>query len=98
MSCQDEAKVYLSDLESSDLEEVNSGEDELREAAQYICGKLFKEMWSTDKKNGFPLPKGCFFTTVGRQERQCGPINAIPLPAREGRCAGEKEAVVEHIP
>merc|ERR1719261_34938 len=60
-------EVYLSDLESSDLEEVNSGEDELREAAQYICGKLFKEMWSTDKKNGFPLPKGCFFTTVGRQ-------------------------------
>ena len=29
--------------------------------------KLFKELWSTDKKNGFPLPKGCYFTTVGRQ-------------------------------
>jgi hypothetical protein len=59
--------VYLSDLEASDLEERNLGEDELHEASQYICGKLFKELWSTDKKNGFPLPKGCYFTTVGRQ-------------------------------
>jgi hypothetical protein len=59
--------VYLSDLEASDLEARNLGEDELSEASQYICGKLFKEFWSSDKKNGFPLPKGCFFTTVGRQ-------------------------------
>lgn len=41
----------------------NMGEDEVGEARQYICGKLFKELWSSDRDLGFPLPKGCYYRT-----------------------------------
>lgn len=42
-----------------------AGEDELSEAKQYICGKLFKEMWSSDAEFGFPMPRGCYYQVYG---------------------------------
>jgi len=47
--------------------ENNAGEDELQEAKQYICGKLFKELWSSDKELGFPMPRGCYHQSYGIQ-------------------------------
>ena len=53
------------------LIEENQGEDELLEARQYICGKLFREVWSSDELNGFPMPRGCYYRTYGQtQERR----------------------------
>jgi len=45
--------------------ENNAGEDEIGEARQYICGKLFKEVWSNDEELGFPMPKGCYYRSYG---------------------------------
>jgi hypothetical protein len=30
---------------------------------QSSCGKLFLELWSDDSERGFPLPKGCYFSS-----------------------------------
>jgi len=48
--------------------EENQGEDELNEARQYICGKLFREVWSSDEINGFPMPRGCYYKTYGQTQ------------------------------
>ncbi|CAL1154076.1 unnamed protein product, partial [Cladocopium goreaui] len=48
--------------------EENQGEDELNEARQYICGKLFREVWSSDELNGFPMPRGCYYKTYGQTQ------------------------------
>mmetsp|Transcript_142909 Transcript_142909/g.247385 ORF Transcript_142909/g.247385 Transcript_142909/m.247385 type:complete len:2516 (+) Transcript_142909:3-7550(+) len=40
-------------------------EDEVEEASQAICGKLFLEMWSSDMSRGFPFPKGCYYKSYG---------------------------------
>jgi len=45
--------------------ENNAGEDEISEARQYVCGKLFKELWSSDQELGFPMPKGCYHRSYG---------------------------------
>ena len=64
--------VFLSDLEASDLEERNLGEDELEEASQYICGKLFKELWSRSVRGRLePVHKRA--TTVNVLWCVCGP-------------------------
>ncbi|CAD7940504.1 unnamed protein product [Amoebophrya sp. A25] len=57
-------EVYYSDDIASNIES-NASEDEITEARQYICGRLFREMWSTDKDFGFPLPKGCYYKKYG---------------------------------
>ncbi|CAK0793701.1 unnamed protein product [Prorocentrum cordatum] len=51
-------------IDGSSIDEF-AGEDELSEAKQYICGKLFKEMWSSDTEFGFPLPRGCYYHVYG---------------------------------
>lgn len=43
----------------------NPGEDDITEAKQYVCGKLFKEVWSSDTVLGFPMPKGCYYRSYG---------------------------------
>jgi len=48
--------------------EDNQGEDELNEARQYICGKLFREVWSSDEELGFPMPRGCYYRTYGQTQ------------------------------
>ncbi|CAJ1348772.1 unnamed protein product [Effrenium voratum] len=48
--------------------EENQGEDELVEARQYICGKLFREVWSSDDQLGFPMPRGCYYRTYGQTQ------------------------------
>lgn len=45
--------------------ETNEGEDEVIDARQYICGKIFSEVWSNDKERGFPMPKGCYYRVYG---------------------------------
>lgn len=54
-------EAYYSDMESAEIDDANTGEDEFDEARQYICGKLFKELWSDDAENGFPMPRGCYY-------------------------------------
>lgn len=56
--------VHFSDELASAIDN-NASEDEIHEARQYICGKLFKELWSDDAELGFPLPKGCYYRTYG---------------------------------
>lgn len=43
----------------------NAAEDAFSEARQYICGKLFREMWSSNVELGFPLPHGCYYRVYG---------------------------------
>eukprot|EP00746_Dinoflagellata_sp_MGD_P164941 gnl/MRDRNA2_/MRDRNA2_93924_c0_seq1.p1 gnl/MRDRNA2_/MRDRNA2_93924_c0~~gnl/MRDRNA2_/MRDRNA2_93924_c0_seq1.p1 ORF type:complete len:3212 (+),score=535.85 gnl/MRDRNA2_/MRDRNA2_93924_c0_seq1:111-9746(+) len=56
--------AHYADLAASNIDD-NQSEDEFHEAQQYICGKLFKELWSNDGENGFPLPKGCYYRSYG---------------------------------
>jgi len=53
-------------VDNMDIEN-NANEDEIGEARQYICGKLFKEVWSNDEELGFPMPKGCYHRTYGME-------------------------------
>ncbi len=45
-------EVHYSDTTAADIDASRS-EDDREEARQYICGKLFKELWSDDAANGF---------------------------------------------
>lgn len=69
--------------------EQNSGEDEVVDARQYICGKLFREVWSSDKELGFPLPKGCYYKVYGNIKE----VNVIFEP-KNGLQAGQDYQVV----
>merc|ERR1719352_1611603 len=42
--------------------EVINDSDEVLEASkkQWVCGRLFNELWSSDSE-GFPMPSGCYF-------------------------------------
>jgi hypothetical protein len=60
----DKLDAVLSDTNTLDIES-SANEDEVVEATQYICGKLFKELWSSDPDNGFPMPKGCYHRSYG---------------------------------
>lgn len=53
-------EVFQSDILGTAINE-NTSEDDVKEAKQAICGKLFKELWSDDVTNGFPLPRGCYY-------------------------------------
>jgi hypothetical protein len=57
-------EIFYSDYMASTIEEASS-EDEITEAQQYICGRLFREVWSDDIDNGFPLPRGCYYKKYG---------------------------------
>ncbi|CAD7959916.1 unnamed protein product [Amoebophrya sp. A25] len=59
---QDNTKfeVYQSDFDASPIAD-NALEDDMHEATQAVCGKLFIELWSNDVENGFPMPKGCYY-------------------------------------
>eukprot|EP00930_Biecheleria_cincta_P038971 TRINITY_DN26793_c0_g1_i2.p1 TRINITY_DN26793_c0_g1~~TRINITY_DN26793_c0_g1_i2.p1 ORF type:complete len:2370 (+),score=328.03 TRINITY_DN26793_c0_g1_i2:2584-9693(+) len=48
--------------------ESNAGEDQIGEARQYVCGKLFKELWSSNTDAGFPMPRGCYYRTYGNTQ------------------------------
>jgi hypothetical protein len=67
----------------------HTGEDELTEAKQYICGKLFKEMWSSDTEMGFPLPKGCYYQVYGNSREI-----VVLFDARNGLRAGQDYQLV----
>merc|ERR1719171_2081230 len=58
-------QVYTSHIEPGTLD-PNENEDEIHEAKQSVCGKLFRELWSADTTRGFPLPKGCYHKTFGQ--------------------------------
>jgi hypothetical protein len=57
-------EAYYSDYMASTIEEA-TGEDEITEAQQYVCGRLFRELWSDDVERGFPMPKGCYYKKYG---------------------------------
>lgn len=56
--------VDITFLDGAQIEN-NAGEDEITEARQYVCGKIFKELWSSDQELGFPMPKGCYHRSYG---------------------------------
>lgn len=64
-------KIVFNRIDLIDIYYVNGdpipddvpAEDEVEEASQAICGKLFIEMWSNDMSRGFPFPKGCYYKT-----------------------------------
>lgn len=65
-------KVLLTDVTSLDARysdglpiKPDTSADELREAKQFICGSIFKEMWSSEPTLGFPMPKGCHHRAFG---------------------------------
>lgn len=68
-------------------------ENELHEASQTTCGKLFLEMWSDDPYGGFPLPKGCYFRGLpGRKMREI----VLVFEPRNGLRGGQKYQLVMH--
>eukprot|EP00931_Biecheleriopsis_adriatica_P048558 TRINITY_DN28067_c0_g1_i1.p1 TRINITY_DN28067_c0_g1~~TRINITY_DN28067_c0_g1_i1.p1 ORF type:complete len:3244 (-),score=551.12 TRINITY_DN28067_c0_g1_i1:114-9845(-) len=53
--------ILYTDSEASDIPYDVPKEDDVSEASQTICGKLFLELWSADMERGFPMPKGCYY-------------------------------------
>lgn len=43
--------------------------DELPEAKQSLCGRIFLELWSDDSK-GFPMPRGCYYGSLMDNRRE----------------------------
>eukprot|EP00397_Hematodinium_sp_SG-2012_P000062 GEMP01000062.1.p1 GENE.GEMP01000062.1~~GEMP01000062.1.p1 ORF type:complete len:1949 (+),score=351.84 GEMP01000062.1:86-5932(+) len=62
-------EVFQSDLVASVIDK-NSNEDDINEASQHICGKLFIELWSDDPQNGFPMPAGCYHREYDNNQRE----------------------------
>lgn len=65
-------KVYFTKNSALDVHfangaaiQPNEGEDEVVDSRQYICGKLFMELWSDDDVLGFPMPSGCYYRQYG---------------------------------
>lgn len=69
--------------------DVNSGEDEVQEAKQYICGKIFRELWGSDPDIGFPMPRGCYYTVYGVAQE----LNMV-FDAKNGLKAGQDYQMV----
>lgn len=60
----------LADIDGQPLPAVAPADrNALTEAKQFVCGLLFLELWSSDKK-GFPLPKGCYFKSFMDNRRE----------------------------
>ncbi|KAF4663929.1 protein arginine methyltransferase 10 [Perkinsus olseni] len=55
--------IHYSDVAMNDIAEMPD-EDELHEANQLACGKIFRELWSDDAEFGFPLPEGCYYRNI----------------------------------
>ncbi|KAF4708380.1 protein arginine methyltransferase 10, partial [Perkinsus olseni] len=55
--------IQYSDVAMNDIAEMPD-EDELHEANQLACGKIFRELWSDDAEFGFPLPEGCYYRNI----------------------------------
>lgn len=53
--------IVYSDSEGTEIPYDVPSDDDVSEASQVICGKLFLELWSADMERGFPLPKGCYY-------------------------------------
>ena len=81
---------FYSDSIASNIEN-NASEDELSEAKQFICGRLFKELWSGDAQNGFPLPKGCYYRKYGDMRELF-----ILFAERNGLRPGQEYQIVMH--
>ena len=77
---------------ASDGAELTSrfDEDDLSEAKQSTCGKLFKELWSDDPAHGFPHPKGCYHRMVSTYMREVVMI----FEPRNGLMPGHRYQVV----
>eukprot|EP00929_Paragymnodinium_shiwhaense_P030623 TRINITY_DN1731_c0_g2_i1.p1 TRINITY_DN1731_c0_g2~~TRINITY_DN1731_c0_g2_i1.p1 ORF type:complete len:3304 (+),score=505.88 TRINITY_DN1731_c0_g2_i1:116-10027(+) len=69
--------------------ETNGGEDEIDEARQYVCGKLFKEAWSDDEEFGFPMPRGCYYKVYGQTKEL-----AMVFDAKNGLNSGKNYQLV----
>eukprot|EP00929_Paragymnodinium_shiwhaense_P030622 TRINITY_DN1731_c0_g1_i1.p1 TRINITY_DN1731_c0_g1~~TRINITY_DN1731_c0_g1_i1.p1 ORF type:complete len:3325 (+),score=634.57 TRINITY_DN1731_c0_g1_i1:113-10087(+) len=67
----------------------NEGEDDIIEARQYICGKLFKEAWSDDDEFGFPMPRGCYYKVYGKTKE----LNMV-FDAKNGLNSGKNYQLV----
>lgn len=55
--------IHYSDVAMSSIG-LTTNEDELHEANQLVCGKIFREMWSDDAEFGFPQPEGCYYRSI----------------------------------
>jgi hypothetical protein len=62
--------IYYSDINGATIPNSVPAEDEMEEATQAVCGKLFMEVWSSDMSNGFPLPKGCWYQSYPGSNRR----------------------------
>jgi hypothetical protein len=52
-------------------------EDEVNEATQSVCGRLFLETWSDDMTNGFPMPKGCYYRVIDQTQGRVPEIGVV---------------------
>jgi hypothetical protein len=71
----------------------DANEDEVAEASQQICGRLFLETWSDDMKNGFPLPKGCYYRLIQTDQGSLPEIGIVFEP-KSGLRAGYNYQIV----
>ncbi|KAF4662280.1 protein arginine methyltransferase 10 [Perkinsus chesapeaki] len=55
--------IHYGDVAMNDIAEIPE-EDEIHEANQLACGKIFREMWSDDADYGFPVPQGCYYRNI----------------------------------
>ena len=83
-------EAYYSDFIASSISESTS-EDEMVEAKQFICGRLFKELWSDDIDNGFPMPKGCYYKKYGTKRELF-----VLFEAKNGLRPGKNYQLVIH--
>jgi hypothetical protein len=63
----------------TDGSELNTAEeeDEVEEATQSVCGRLFLETWSDDMTNGFPMPKGCYYRVIQQTSGRVPEIGVV---------------------
>jgi hypothetical protein len=82
---------HYADQDMKQLADVST-EDEMSEAQQSACAKLFMEMWSIDDTDGFPLPKGCYYKrrTKTTKELEIG----IVFDPKNGLKPGKKYQIV----
>ncbi len=83
-------EAYYSDFIASQIAD-NTAEDDMVEAKQFICGRLFKELWSDDIDNGFPMPKGCYYKKYGNKRELF-----VLFEAKNGLRPGKNYQVVMH--
>jgi hypothetical protein len=60
----DQFDIQYSDLDGQEIPIHVPEADEVHEASQVMCGRLFRELYSSDVEQGFPMPRGCYLRTV----------------------------------